>query len=1173
MPATKRKLDNQDDQLRKKVTKNESRAYESDSDNGDWESQSDDDSQDGHVTMREKPKHQKDDMDVQAGELEGLQETAALYKSNIFKLEIDELLNEVRLGYDKMKPLDKALHTIKDILDKIPEDKKDLLLTEYAASFEKKHKIKVPFPQPAPSSDAQYKFKFSPPTSTHVVGSFALKTAIKSKQHWNVDIAVEMPESTFQEKDSINYRYFYKRACYLAVLANAIKSSKKGFSVEYGYLNGDVRKPILLIHPPQNKSDLDFTKTKAVIRIIPCISESVFAPARLGPARNSVRPKEEKEPYPATPQYNASILQDTSYTTLLAYLYQQSKQCEGFRDAVLLGKTWLYQRGLASTDQTNGGWNSFLFSMIMAYLLQGNDASKKLSSGHSSYQLLRGTLDFLATHDFTTDPVFLGRSEHEDLQPPLFQQNYDVVVVDPSGTFNLAAHVTKSGLAQVQYEARVAMTSLNDTVDRFESLFLKNVNQPDYRFDHVAKLRMSDKHIKQYDANTKLDYPYYPQFYAKRIGSILSRGLTNRADLVSVQYTLPAVTWALDSTNDLDQGIEGFEIIVGLILNPDTCHRLVDQGPDAQDKNACVAFDAFWGSKAELRRFKDGSILDSVVWETQGYENKTLIVEKMVRYLLNLHLAIPSSQITYRAGQLYQYIHYAKSVPVNLVNQYKLSVVGFQPVMNAFTQFAKQLRSIDDELPLLISNVYPVSSSLRQASVTLPSPVEFANIDTYPSTFRYIPAMDVTVQLERSHKWPSDIVAMQKVKHAFHLKIAEQFQTKFHVTCAVVDDVDETNPFAARGHLDVYYHGFVFRCHLFLEQEQELLTRLADTKPSPLSKVSLTSPERLLAKQALHQHTVLFQHRREHTFNIQKLCARFPAFSTTMRLVKRWFGAHMLSAQVPEEIIELLCASVFLDPLPFTAPVSPYTGFARTMALIASWDWPSTPLVVDIEEEMTAADRETAAQAFEQQRLSASAKSMVIATAQDLHGARWWSSGQASPGVIARLQSLAHASCTVLCHSARDKDLLRMFVTPMTDYNVVFQLDSSRCTRYFQGLRPQGKYMTGVEMSELGSQPFAELDTVSCLVRDIQKTYGSSVMVFYDKYGGDKLALVWNPFDATPRPWKVNADYNALPVDMSKTGYLKPTKDASLSKLAAPNFNAITAEIERLGDGLISKIC
>ncbi|CAJ0769232.1 9820_t:CDS:1, partial [Entrophospora sp. SA101] len=53
--------------------------------------------------------------------------------------------------------------------------------------------------------------------------------------------------SIFQEKDYMNYRYFYKRAYYLSVLASALKKNSLDFNVkmEFDTLDGDRRRPIL----------------------------------------------------------------------------------------------------------------------------------------------------------------------------------------------------------------------------------------------------------------------------------------------------------------------------------------------------------------------------------------------------------------------------------------------------------------------------------------------------------------------------------------------------------------------------------------------------------------------------------------------------------------------------------------------------------------------------------------------------------------------------------------------------------------------------------------------------------------------------------------------------------------------------------------------------------------
>jgi U3 small nucleolar RNA-associated protein 22 len=117
----------------------------------------------------------------------------------------------------------------------------------------KKKSIVIPFPSPEPAADIQYTFGYSAPSAMHLVGSFPRKTISKSRHAWAVDVAIEMPEELFQEKDHMNYRYFYKRAYYLAVLAAAIQDKKSGMSkckIEFSTFNGDQRKPILILHPP-----------------------------------------------------------------------------------------------------------------------------------------------------------------------------------------------------------------------------------------------------------------------------------------------------------------------------------------------------------------------------------------------------------------------------------------------------------------------------------------------------------------------------------------------------------------------------------------------------------------------------------------------------------------------------------------------------------------------------------------------------------------------------------------------------------------------------------------------------------------------------------------------------------------------------------------------------------
>jgi U3 small nucleolar RNA-associated protein 22 len=73
-------------------------------------------------------------------------------------------------------------------------------------------------------------------------------------------------------------------------------------------------------------------------------------------------------------------------------------------------------------------------------------------------------------------------------------------------------------------------------------------------------------------------------------------------------------------------------VVVGLALDMEEARRLVDKGPPADDAQAAQQFREFWGPKAELRRFKDGRILETVVWGQSG-QSSAETLEKVVFYV------------------------------------------------------------------------------------------------------------------------------------------------------------------------------------------------------------------------------------------------------------------------------------------------------------------------------------------------------------------------------------------------------------------------------------------------------------------------------------------------------------------------------------------------------------
>jgi hypothetical protein len=57
---------------------------------------------------------------------------------------------------------------------------------------------------------------------------------------------------------------------------------------------------------------------------------------------------------------------------------------------------------------------------------------------------------------------------------------------------------------------------------------------------------------------------------------------------------------------------KGGHVTIALKLDPDVAFRLIDRGPPPTDAKRSQEFRSFWGEKSELRRFKDGAIVEAL---------------------------------------------------------------------------------------------------------------------------------------------------------------------------------------------------------------------------------------------------------------------------------------------------------------------------------------------------------------------------------------------------------------------------------------------------------------------------------------------------------------------------------------------------------------------------------
>jgi U3 small nucleolar RNA-associated protein 22 len=1017
-------------------------------------------------------------------EMHQLRETAELFKSNLFRMQIDELLRQVRVDYTRLSSLERALMDIKTHLESVDDvEESDVHECLMLSTF----------PIDVSLIPEHFSMSFAKPASISIVGSFLLHCVAKSPRSMNVDMAVEMPRSMFQERDYLNHRYHLKRAYFLSKIA--LHLQKLPLNVEW--LAEAALQPILVISP--RKGNLDFGKTKFVIRLFATIADDVFSLRRLGPKRNCIR-----QVSGPTSIYNNSIIKDTLMTAHLNILHQNVKNCESFVDACLLGKVWIEQRRLDLY-----GLNGFLWEMLMGYLLQGGgkNGGKVLGSGFSSYQLVRVTIEWLAKYDFSV-PLFMTVNgtplDEEDFSKEAFE-NFDVCIVDPTGRLNLA-NISQSDMQWIQECARISAHEFAQVKsDKFASLFMTPAHDRFLQFDYSFTYVVLEGFTIVLTDSVELNHP------TSQVLQLLKRGLGTRVRLITIHpVDREAKMWKFDASPEGKSPLYN----IGLLIDAEQSGRLVDFGPPAEDVSEGKLFKELWGNKAEVRRFRDGSIREAVVWEAKSPSERASIVVKSCQYLLHRHFSIPEAAFNQSLSTIRSYW--------NLLG----NSTAFQPVMDAFTSLTRIILAL--ELPLSIASVNANDSALAHCSVLLPRRLESGMADP----------INVVLQFQSSARWPDELRAIQQMKLAFYVSMVDQLKRMEGVQATIVtwDSLDSHRHDAvSQASIEVVVpEGYLFRCRIRVDREELLFDRA-------LRDATLTHEERTVLTKVRDTVLLDLHHHPRHISRLHDLCLRFPSMPITIRLLKRWVASHMLSNHVSDELIELLVIGLTLDPSPHDVSHGAWTGFLRCLDKIARW---KETMLIELENELTAEEREAIPSEVPPGPFS---QAMLIATDLDVTGKMWHGP---TVLVLERLRHLARASLK-MSHG----NISRMFFTPKDVFDVLIHLDpvAAGC-----GPAKKQKYKN-IALAQVEQRARSNVWHVNHLdnyISSLQSNFGDVALFFHDKLGGDDIGILWNPLVLKNQPWKVSVPFNSK-VD---------------GKQAIVNKTSMLGEMERLGQGIVHSV-
>ncbi|GJJ13055.1 hypothetical protein Clacol_007304 [Clathrus columnatus] len=1156
-----------------------------------------------------------------ASELRAINEAATLFKNNLFKTQLCSLVQSVSLKGKHIPNVEKIIHSLYPFLTSLPAispihplDAVHSLSVFGSGKKKFATPVAIPYPVPQPTRSMAWKVAFKAPIKLNVVGSWPTKVMFKrpEKNRFIVDLTIEMPSSLFQEKDYRNSRFFYKRAFYLACIAAALYHSDFSFDVQYEFPEENPRLTNVLLFLKSVSGKDDLSRLNVAIRIMPVAADDIPIPrTRLAPSQANIRVTDENLEDKvvdnfSTPIYNSTLgrVSSLSSRSILLESHYVVENVPSAREGLALIRVWANQRGYGSGSYTSptsasesdihrsqycvrgfenlGSWWMCLLNVLVFGEEPSVHSSRKKSRpsmgmGLSSYQLFRGTLGFLAKHDWEKDPIFMRVVGTGLIIDALEWMNTGgPVFVDPTGLVNMLANVPISSLQLLARDAAATLHALDKNDDPY-TVFMTDIREPQTRFDCTIRINLAQ--IRHKLPRLSVDFPTVRHFLINQLLSTVKRALGSRAKAIVALHsrsnprpitspTLLEIEW----------------ITLGIIYDPVNALSLIDHGPPVEaPESEQNAFRAFWGPKADLRRFKDGRIVYSCVWDDNivRVEDRESIPAQIVLYILNLKfdLVAPDDAVVINGD----YLNVITPPPRGSVKGRGECV--FTDAIKAYEKFSKGLKALEEDGGLTLSLVVskPCSSLLRYMSVLPPSPIVSPStlsdsedsLILHPST-SYLPAFKVIVQLERSSQWPDDIHAIHRVKMALLEEMARGFLKKnrnCRARVVIPRELDRGESRSIVEHnaaLEVIIDGWAFHAYIWHNREATLLKDISKVATRP-GFTPAPAYERSRAQKLLQNYDRLFLQSPAHHSALLALHHKYPSLSTTIRLVKRWLGSHWVSTRIREEAIELLCASVYISNA-YDVPATSRNGFMRVVDFLSTWDG---ILYVKLFEE--ARDSETQAQVeinngdAKSMQIQAGQGSWRIATLEDPSGTVWCES--ITPLVSMRIQMLAKELIKALS-SYTPFTFKSLFVHPTGDYDFLLHLNTDVVTRYWEGIHSSpSTWTTGYTNFDL---QFNRIDTIrvefnpaEALCRDMQDVYADVIEFFYDVYGGTSVGGVWKPDLLASKQWKVHLGYSSLPVPDNKNVQNNKSKNKDLVTL---NKDAIMSEIRRMGEGIIKSI-
>eukprot|EP00189_Rhodosorus_marinus_P011219 CAMPEP_0184737530 /NCGR_PEP_ID=MMETSP0315-20130426/342_1 /TAXON_ID=101924 /ORGANISM="Rhodosorus marinus, Strain UTEX LB 2760" /LENGTH=993 /DNA_ID=CAMNT_0027204791 /DNA_START=235 /DNA_END=3216 /DNA_ORIENTATION=- len=854
---------------------------------------------------------------------------------------------------------------------------------------------------------------YKPPSGTILAGSYLLGTLLWSAETPSVDVCVIIPKECTERTDYKNHRYFDRRLLYLFVLFSYLSKSARWTNVELGreFLGGDRLKPLLTLQ-------LSRSTLQAIGASEGDLKDCSRLKIRIIPSieNDALREVSKRASLPCTEladeMYWNSLASEMQIVAMLQLMNEVKTKAAGFSDALLLLKRWRERRNLSISP--------FMLTACLARLILDRVVPPMASVQH----MFLACLQYLSTWRISSGKSSLRLAQTCDVLLMLSQAEQLEVSMDATAALKaIESPSTNSDLLGGAYACLFATSPTFNLAERFDVMVtVKTAN------------------------SVNLNY------LSHACSEIIGKALGKACDLASPRILSDFVG-------------------IGLLLNPEHQFGRVLTAEDSDmDRDS---FRAFWGSRSGLRRFKDGRIVESVVWSRGGMEG----IREACAVAIGSHVdGLDSESVGF--------IYYDLSAVLPQTNRASVTA------RRAAERLGNALRNMDG-IPLDVAEVAFAGEILLGTSV----------LGGGPRETRCRPASNLILSFETSPEWPKNLEGIQASMAAFYVAISKSLRK------------GGFDAMSTKTHVEVEVDSFFFRARL---RYDAIVAFLPEEAREAQIWITVRQPR-------LHNA-------------LRSVCGEdeSAAFQETCRLAKHWLSSHWMGNHFCDELVELLVARFFFypDSQPHgRTPGSASTAFAAFLSLLANFPWEVAPLVIVFDDDDTI--HEKAEKAFRSLPSRSSAPPMIVSTAGDLLGKSFSPAFKRGPErvVLKRMVAVASAALRSFVNgfdSAGDERLNPKILfreSSKSKFDAQIRLREECVPSLSAGIDWKNRQRRVLRNGPLGSRvPSPNLLNVLVganptdeLVRRLESLFGHIAVFFHNKNGGTQVGVVWRPRSIRPR--------------------------------------------------------